>query len=123
MSDFICSTFTGFPFFMFSLIKYIVLSTVFVLDIKLLRFSFMQYTVLEFQFRSVKYTVVTRLRKNFEQLFIPIQAIHGDYSVWSEQPTSQSFQTCLYYAYTYSNYRINQLLYCWQIIQLKFEAK
>ena len=37
--------------------------------------------VLEIQFRSVKYTVVTRLRKHFEQFFIPIQAIQGDYSV------------------------------------------
>ena len=33
-----------------------------------------EYTVLEFQFRSVKCTVVTRLRKNFEQLSTPIQA-------------------------------------------------
>ena len=40
-----------------------------------------EYTVLEIQFRSVKYTAVTRIRKNFEQLLIPIQAIQGDYSV------------------------------------------
>ena len=41
-----------------------------------------QYTDLEIQFRSVKCVVVTRLRKNFEQLFIPSQAIQGDYSVF-----------------------------------------
>ena len=38
-------------------------------------------TVLEFQFWSAKCTVVTKLRKNFEQLFIPIQAIQGDHSM------------------------------------------
>ena len=37
--------------------------------------------VLEFQFRSVKCTVVTRLSKSFEQLCILIQAIQDDYSV------------------------------------------
>ena len=40
-----------------------------------------QYTVLEIQFRSVKYMFVTRIPKNFEQLIIPVQAIKGDYSV------------------------------------------
>ena len=38
-----------------------------------------EYTVLEIQFRFVKYTVVDRLHKNFEQLFISIQAIQRDY--------------------------------------------
>ena len=38
-------------------------------------------TVLEIHFWSVKCTVVTRLRENFEQLFIPIQATQGDYNV------------------------------------------
>ena len=82
-----------------------------------------KYTVLEFQFRSVKCTIAARLRKNFNEFVIPMQAIQGDYSVWYKQRTSTSFQTCLYYVYTYSNYTINQLLYRWQIIQLKFEAK
>ena len=41
----------------------------------------MQYTDLEIQLRSVRYAVFTRLRKNFEQLFIPFQAIQGDCSV------------------------------------------
>ena len=45
------------------------------------KWSQIEYTVLEVQFRSVKCTIVTRIRKNFEQLFIPIQAIQGDYSV------------------------------------------
>ena len=38
-------------------------------------------TVLEIQFRSVKCTVVTIIRRNFEQLFIPAQDIKGDYRV------------------------------------------
>ena len=37
-------------------------------------------TVLEIQFRSVK-LVVTMIRWNFEQLFIPAQDIKGDYRV------------------------------------------
>ena len=37
-------------------------------------------TVLEIQFRSVK-LVVTMIRRNFEQLFIPAQDIKGDYRV------------------------------------------
>ena len=40
-----------------------------------------EYTALEIQFRSVKCTAVTNIRKYLEQLFIPIQAIQGDYSV------------------------------------------
>ena len=40
-----------------------------------------QYMVLDIRFWSIKYTVVTRLRKHFEQLFIPIEAMQGDYSV------------------------------------------
>ena len=39
-----------------------------------------QYTVIEFQLRSVKCTVVTRLHKNFKQLFIPIQVVQGAHS-------------------------------------------
>ena len=38
------------------------------------------YKNLEIQFRSIKCTVVTRLRKKFEQLFIPSKTIQGDYS-------------------------------------------
>ena len=39
------------------------------------------YTVLEIEFWSLKCTVVTRIRKNFDQFFIPIQAKQGDYSL------------------------------------------
>ena len=39
-----------------------------------------QYTVLEIQLRSAKYTVATRIRKNFEQFLIPMQMIQSDYS-------------------------------------------
>ena len=45
------------------------------------RYVIPQYTDLEIQFPSVKCAVVTRLHKNFEQLFIPSQAIQGDCSV------------------------------------------
>ena len=37
----------------------------------------MQYTVLEIQFRFLKFTVVTRIGKKFEQLFFE----QGDYTV------------------------------------------
>ena len=50
-----------------------------------------EYTVLEFQFRSAKCAVVTTLRKNFEQLFFPMQAIQGDNSVGCKQPPSKGF--------------------------------
>ena len=40
------------------------------------------YTVLEIQSRSLKYTVVIKIRKQkFEQLSIPIHTIQGNYSV------------------------------------------
>ena len=40
-----------------------------------------QYRDLEIRFWSVKCAFVTRLRKYFEQLSIPSQAVQGDYSV------------------------------------------
>ena len=40
-----------------------------------------QYMVLDIWFWSVKYTVATRLRKHFEQLFVPIEVMQGDYSL------------------------------------------
>ena len=36
-----------------------------------------RYMVLEIIFRFLKFTNVTRIHKNFVQLFIPIQAIQG----------------------------------------------
>ena len=39
-----------------------------------------RYMVLEIIFWSLKFTNVTRIHKNFVQLFISIQAIQGDYS-------------------------------------------
>ena len=48
---------------------------------------------------SVKCMAVTRIRKNFEKLFIPIQAIQGD-------THSKRFYTM----YTYSNCMINQII-------------
>ena len=43
--------------------------------------SIFEYTDLEIQFQSVKCAVVTRLPKNFEQLFILSEVIQGNYSV------------------------------------------
>ena len=73
-----------------------------------------QYTVLEIQFRSLKYTAVIRLRKNLETFnSYPI-----DNKVktvcWCKQPTSNSFQTPQT-VYTYSNCTIDQLLHCWKM--------
>ena len=47
-------------------------------NVKTVTTSGTQCTVLEIQFQSFKYMVVTRIRKNFEQLSIPIQAIQGE---------------------------------------------
>ena len=48
--------------------------------VRKMRFNILpEYTVLEIQFRSVKWTVITRICKDFEQLFIPFQTIQ-DYS-------------------------------------------
>ena len=67
-----------------------------------------EYTVLEFRFRSAKYTVVTRLHNNFEQLSIPIQTIQcSDVNI----PIQNVFKR-VYTLYNYSNCTINQLLYC-----------
>ena len=72
-----------------------------------------EYTVLEIQFQSVKYMVVTRIRKNFEQLLILVQAIQGDYVVQCvdvNNPHQTVFKrVCI--VYIYSNCMIN-LLYC-----------
>ena len=46
----------------------------------LFTYTLNKYRVLGIQFRSVKCTVVTRLRKNFEQFFMPFQVIKDDYS-------------------------------------------
>ena len=71
---------------------------------------FSQYTVLEIQFRSVKPTIVTTLPKNFEQLFIPIQAIQGDYSVWMWTTHFKKISN-VFILYNYSNCTINQSLF------------
>ena len=70
-----------------------------------------EYTVLEFQFQSVKCTVVTKLQKNSEQLFFPIQAIQGDQCVDVNNPLQKVFKR-VYTLYNYSNQLINHLLYC-----------
>ena len=74
-----------------------------------------EYTVLAIQFRFVKYTVVDRLHKNFEQLFISIQAIQRDYKeitvCWRAQTTSKNFQTCLYCVYLLKLYDISIIIF------------
>ena len=47
-------------------------------NVKTVSTSGTQYTVLEIQFRSLKYMIVSRIHKNFEQLSIPIHAIQGE---------------------------------------------
>ena len=64
-----------------------------------------QYTVLEFQFRSVKCTVVTRSPKNFEQLFIPIQVMQGRSQCADLNNHFKKFSNVfILYSYTYSNW-------------------
>ena len=61
-----------------------------------------QYTVLEILFQSLKYMAVIRIHKNlsnFPSLSKQYKAIKVR---WCKQPTSNSFQTCLY-CITYSN--------------------
>ena len=77
-----------------------------------------QYTVLEIQFRSLKYTVVIRIRKYFNifPFLSKRQAIEGDLlCVDVNNPLWTVFKR-VYIAYTYSNFMINQLLYCWPMI-------
>ena len=62
-----------------------------------------QYTVLEFQFRSVKSAVVTKLCKDFEQLFIPI-------TVCRCKQLLRKVLKHIYTVNTYSNRTINQLI-------------
>ena len=68
-------------------------------------------TVLEIHFLSVICTFVTMLRKNFDQLFIPIQAIQGSYKVSKSFKKSQKVSKRAYTVYTYSSCTLNQLLY------------
>ena len=66
--------------------------------------NFVKYTILEFQFQSVKCTVVTKLRKNFEHLFILIQIKKTIKVCWCKQSTSKSFRTFLCYIYLFKLY-------------------
>ena len=60
----------------------------------------LQYTVLEIQLRSLKYMVVTRIRKNLENLSIPfVPKRYKAIVCWCKQTTSNSFQMCLYRIY------------------------
>ena len=69
-----------------------------------------EYTVLEFQFRSVKCTVVTKISSNFPLLSKrQLQCSDVNNSL-------QKVFKRVYTIYTYSNCTINQLLHCWQII-------
>ena len=63
-----------------------------------------QYTVLEIQFRSVKRMVVTRIRKNFEHSLFLSKWYNVITLCWCKQPTSNSFQTCLYRVYLFKLY-------------------
>ena len=79
-----------------------------------------QWPVLEILFRSLKYTVAIRILKNLSNFpFLPKhQAIQV---CWYKQPTSVFKHACT--VYTYSNFMLNQLLYCWQMTKPVFVAK
>ena len=63
----------------------------------------MQYTVLEIQSRSLRWTVVIKIRKILQKIrknFIFLSKRYKAIAVrWCKQPTSNSFETCLYYIY------------------------
>ena len=68
--------------------------------------------VLQIQFWSVKCMFITRLRKNFEQLFSPIQAMQGDKLQFVHINNSlQKVFKHVYNVHPYSNCTINQLDY------------
>ena len=57
----------------------------------------MQYTVLEIQFRSLKYKAAIRIRKNFATFHsYPSDTYKAIIVGWCKQPSLNSFQTCLY---------------------------
>ena len=60
--------------------------------------------VLKTQFHSVKFTVVTRMGNNFEQLLILFKRYKAITVCWCKQPISNSFQTCLYSTYLFKLY-------------------
>ena len=65
------------------------------------------YTVLEIQFRFVKCTTVTRIYKNFEQLFIPSKRYGTITGVDVNKPLQKVFKP-VYTVHTYSNCMIHQ---------------
>ena len=71
-----------------------------------------QYTVLEIQFRSLKYTVVIRTWKNVSQLPPLSRRCKVIKVYWYKQPTLHSFQTCIYLLKLYDK----SVIYCRQII-------
>ena len=58
-----------------------------------------QYTILEIHFRSLEYTAVIRLRKSLSKFSFLSSRYKAIIVCWCKQPTSNSFQTCLYCIY------------------------
>ena len=58
-----------------------------------------QYTVLEIHFGSLKYTAVISIRKNLSNFLLLFKWYKAITMWWCKQPTSNSFQTCLYCIY------------------------
>ena len=79
-------------------------------DISIIFQYLQQYTVLEIQLRPVKHTVVTRTRKDFEQLLIHMQVIQRRLQCVDVNNPLQTVFKQVYTVYNYSNYMINQLL-------------
>ena len=59
----------------------------------------MQYTVLQIQSRSLKYTAVIKIRNNLSNFPFLSKQYKAITVCWCKLPTSNSFQTCLYYIY------------------------
>ena len=55
--------------------------------------------ILEIQCQSLKYTVVVKTRKNLSNNPFLSKRYQAITVFWCKQPTSNSFQTCLYYIY------------------------
>ena len=63
-----------------------------------------QYTVAKIQFQCLKFTTVIRIRKNLSNFPFLSKQFQVITVWWCKQPTSNSFQTCLYCIYLFKLY-------------------
>ena len=64
----------------------------------------MQHTVLEIHFQSLKYTAVSRIRKNLSNFPLLSKRYKAITVCWCKQPTSDNFQRCLHCIYVLKFY-------------------